>query len=126
MMKTPKAVICGLMKKDGKILFLEKEGKIEMPWIYGSLAGDPINAIGEAFRKKTGIGVEVGGIVLEGRLEIEGKHMPVLVLEMEAMGEGYVVFPADDFKVVWLDLEEAKKKNLRQHAQWLKNEIIKV
>lgn len=125
-MKTPRAIICGMLEKDGRILFLEKDGKIEMPWVYGTLAGDPIGAIGEAFRKKTDVRVEVGVVVIEGKQKVDGKEVPVLVLKMEPKDYDYRIVPADEFSVLWLTLEEARKKELLEHALWLKNEWIGV
>lgn len=125
-MKVPRAIICGMLEKEGKILFLEKDGKIEMPWIYGTLAGDPISAIGEAFRKKTDVKVDVGVVVLEGKQKIDGNEMPVLVLKVEPKDYEYEVVPADEFTAVWLTLDNAKKKEVLEHALWLKNEFIEV
>ncbi len=122
----PRAIICGLLERDGKILFLEKDGLIELPWIYGTLAGDPINAIGQAYRMKTDVKVNVGPLAYEGKAIINDEHLPVLVLKMEPKEEEYVVTIADSKKAVWLTIEEAKKKKLADQAKWLKDEYIEV
>jgi hypothetical protein len=113
-MHEPKAIICGMLEKDGKILFLEKDGKIELPWVYGSLRGDPISQMAEAYLKKTDVKVEAGLVVMEGKSE----GLTVVVLQMEPQAEVNPE-PAAGYSVAWLTLEEAKKKPLARHFEWI-------
>ncbi len=133
--KAPRALICGLLENGGKALFLlrkDEDGKerIELPWIYGTIAADPVGAIGEAFRKQTSIKVHAGEIIYEGKEDIgeEGRPdiVPVLVFAMIAdrkpMEEPY---PASGYSgFLWLSMEEAKNRPLGKHARWLSGEMI--
>ncbi len=133
--KAPRALICGLLEKDGKALFLlrkDEDGveRIELPWIYGTIAADPVGALGEAFRKQTSVKVHAERIIYEGKEDIgEEGHpdlVPVLVFSMIAgrkpMEEPY---PAAGYSgYLWLSIEEAKKRPLGKHARWLGGEMI--
>jgi hypothetical protein len=133
--KAPRALVCGMLERDGKALFLKKRGadgveRIEMPWVFGTLAADPVGAMAEAFRKQTGVKVKAGGIAIEGKEDIgdEGRPdvVPVLVLRMiQAREEGPE--PASGFSgFEWLDLAEAARKAPGRHARWLSGEWIRV
>lgn len=111
--KEPKAIICGILEKDGKILFLEKDGKLELPWVYGSQAGDPIGQIAEAYLKKTDVKVSPGPVIMEAKSDL-----PVHVLKMEPRAE-IKPEPASGYSIVWLTLEEAAKRPLAKHFEWI-------
>ncbi len=135
--KAPRALICGMLEKDGKALFLVKKGadgtaRIEMPWIYGTLAGDPVGALGEAFRKQTSVKVHAERIVMEGKEDIGEPGMPdivpvlvfVVVADRSPMEEPY---PAKGFDAcIWLSMDEARQRPLGPHARWLTGQIIGV
>jgi len=113
-MHEPKAIICGMLEKEGKILFLEKDGKIELPWVYGSLRGDPMSQMEEAYLKKTDVKVEAAQVVMEEKSE----ELTVHVLQMIPR-EGVNPDPSAGYSAVWLTLEEAKKKPLAKHFEWI-------
>lgn len=135
--KAPRALICGMLEREGKVLFLMRKdsggaGRIEMPWIYGTLAGDPVGALGEAFRKQTSVKAHAESIAMEGREDIgepgSPDIVPVLVFRMAAdrrpMEEPY---PAKGYDAcVWLGMDEARGKPLGKHARWLSGDIIEV
>lgn len=135
--KAPRALICGMLEREGRALFLMKgdadgEGRIEMPWIYGTLSGDPVGALGEAFRKQTSVKVHAERIVMEGKEDIgePGRPdiVPVLVFRMVAdrrpLEEPY---PAKGYDAcLWLALDEARRMPLGAHARWLAGDLIEV
>lgn len=125
-MKNLKAIICGILEVNGKILFLEKDGKLEIPWIFGSVYGDPINAIGQAYKMKTNVSITVGELVYEGFVELENENFPVIALRMIPKHDDFEIVPADGKKVVWFDLSHAKKMDLEEHTAWIKNKLIEV
>ncbi len=131
-MEKPKALVCGMLEEEGKALFLLRKesgkGGIEMPAVYGSLRADPVSQLAEAFKKQTGIKAEVGPVVIEGRHEHEGSHIPCLVFRMLPLREGPLEpDPASMYSgFVWLTMEEAR---LRPHAPkggWLSEPMMRV
>jgi hypothetical protein len=131
-MNTPKALICGMLENGGRALFLrrkEPEGEgIEMPCVFGSLGADPLSQLAEAFKKQTGIKAEPVQVVIEGRHEHEGTHIPCLVFSMRPLHGGPPEpEPASAYcGFVWLSIEDAK---LRRHApkgRWLSEPMMRV
>ncbi|MEW6034989.1 MAG: hypothetical protein AB1529_00110 [Candidatus Micrarchaeota archaeon] len=129
-MNQPKALIVGMLERGGRALFLlRKEGHgtgIEMPCVYGSLSADPVSQLSEAFRKQAGIKAEAGRIVLEGRYEHEGNHIPCLVLEMRQLRKEEPD-PASAYAgFEWLTLDEAKLRKHSKKGSWLSEPIMRV
>ncbi len=135
--KAPRALVCGLLEKDGKGLFLTRKDqggleRIELPWIYGTIAADPVGAIGEAFRKQTSVKVHAERIIYEGKEDIGDEGMPdivpVLVFSMipgrKPMEEPV---PSREYSgFLWLTLDEARERPLGRHARWLAGEILSI
>ncbi len=135
--KAPRALVCGLLESEGKALFLlrrDESGveRLELPWIYGTIAADPVGAMGEAFRKQTGIKARAERIAFESKEDIgeEGRPdiVPVIVFSMasdrKAMAE---LYPAHEYSgSLWLTMDEAKLRPLGKHARWLAGEILSI
>jgi hypothetical protein len=126
---TPKALICGMLERGDKMLFLvRKDGRgverVEMPCVHGSTSTDPAGQLTEAFRKQTGIKAEMGNLRMEGRHNIGSKgkvvFVPVLVFEMSP--DSPLVRP-DPGKGIerceWMTMMEAKGRQLTDNGMWL-------
>jgi len=129
-MDQPKALICGMLERDGKTLFLKRKEEggegIEMPSVYGSLRADPFSQLAEAFKKQNGLKAEVGPIVIEGRHEHENSHIPCLVFSMRQIREGEPD-PATAYSgFEWLSLEDAKLRRHASKGRWLSEPMMRV
>lgn len=129
-MERPKALICGMLEKDGKALFLKRKGQdgegIEMPSVFGTLSADPLSQLAEGFRKQAGIKAEPGQIIIEGRHEYEGAHIPCLVFSMKPLREDEPE-PGSAFSgFEWLSLEDAKMRRHSAKGKWLSEPMMRI
>ncbi len=123
----PKALVCGMLEDEGRVLFLtfkDSHGieRLELPCVYARQQSDPVSQLGEAFLKQAGIDGEVGEIVLESRHNAGSRRrrrwIPCYVFGIKAKtrkadpGGGYTGFR-------WLSLKDAKKEKLGRKAEWL-------
>ena len=128
----PKALICGMLEREGKALFLKRklpDGEaIEMPSVFGILSADPVSQLAEGFRKQTGIKADVGQVVLESRHDFEGVHIPCLVFRMTPLHEGGIEpEPASVYTgFEWLAIEDARIRKHAPKGRWLSEPIMRV
>ncbi len=121
----PRAVVCGMLERDGKALFLSRKGpdgeeRFELPWVIGTTRADPIGQIAEAYQKKTDIKVRTGDLFIESEVEEDGRMLPVLVFRMETDAETLAPYPGGGYTGFrWMSLEAAKKERLGAMARWL-------
>jgi len=121
----PKALACGMLRDNERILFLLRKDKIEhieLPSVEIFGEEDPVQKLTVEFRRQTGIDAEVCEIKMEKRYNAgsrKRKHwIPCLVFSMRA--KNTKVVPAEEFSgFKWLNLEEAKKKKRGRKAEWL-------
>ena len=123
----PKALACGMLRDNERILFLmrkdrQKMERIELPSVEILREEDPVRKLTIEFRRQTGIDAEVCEIKMEKRYNAgsrKRKHwIPCLVFSMRAKNTKAV--PAEEFSgFKWLSLEEAKKKKPGRKAEWL-------
>ncbi|MEW6749020.1 MAG: hypothetical protein AB1295_04910 [Candidatus Micrarchaeota archaeon] len=127
MKERPKALICGMLEEDGKVLFLKREGGIELPSVFGSLGADPLSQMTEAFKKQSGIKAECGDVVIESRYELEaGLRIPCLVFSMKRLREGEPE-PATVYSgFEWLTMDEARKRKPAPKGTWLKEPMVRI
>jgi hypothetical protein len=126
--RIPKALICGMLKDEGRILFLTKKDRhgivrLELPWIYGHTNVNPVGELAEAFLKYTGIEGQVGEIIYETRHNAGSRRrkrwIPCFVFQVTARnrraepGGGYTSFR-------WLSIDGAKKEKLGRQLEWLR------
>ena len=130
MNEQPKALVCGMLERDGRILFLKRKEEagegIELPAVYGSLRADPLSQLAEAFKKQTGIKAEVGPMAIESRHEHEGAHIPCLVFLMKQLRDGEPD-PATVYSgFEWLTLEDARMRRHANKGRWLSEPMLRV
>ncbi len=130
----PKALACGMLEDDGRVLFLVRRDtagteRIEMPCVLVPSGRSPFAEIKEAYGRLTGIeDCQVGEIVLEGRHNAGSRKrrqfVPVLVFSVAARNR--TARPAPEFAGFrWLSLDDARKMRLGRDAEWLRKEIRK-
>ncbi len=116
----PKALACGMLEDNGRVLFLIRKDRhgterIELPCITIFGAEDPVQKLTAEFRRQTGIDAEVCEIKMEKRYNAGSRKrkywVPCLVFSMRAKQTKAV--PAEEFSGFrWLSLEKAKKMKL--------------
>ena len=124
----PKALACGMLRDNGRILFLIRKDRhgterIELPSVEIFGEEDPVQKLTAEFRRQTGIDAEVCEIKMEKRYNAgsrKRKHwIPCLIFTMRAKNTKAVV--AEEFSgFKWLSLEEAKKKKPGRKTEWLR------
>lgn len=123
----PKALVCGALKDEGRVLFLKRKDRqgierLEMPCAlnYGE---DPMLQLVDIFKQQTGIDAEVEEIIFEGRYNAGSrkrkKWIKCLVFRIKAkrkyvkIGEGFVGYK-------WMILETVKKEKLDRKLEWIR------
>ena len=124
----PKALACGLLEDNGRILFLkfvDRHGieRIEMPCIMVYSGRSPVAEIKEKFSKYTGIDGEVHEIIEESRHNIGTRRkknwVPCLIFRITA--KEMRARPSKEFTgFKWLSLENARKEKLGRNLEWLR------
>jgi len=127
----PKALACGLLEDNGRILFLvrteasgeRKIERIELPCVLVPSGRSPFADIKEAFQRMTGIDGEIGEILVEERHNAGSRKrrmlVPVLIFKVSARNRS--AKPSSEFSGFrWLSLEDAKKARLSRDCEWLR------
>ena len=122
-MSNVEILVCGMLEKDGKVLFISRKEdgieKFELPCIIGTQRGDPVSALAEGFRKQTDIKVEVRNIVKEGDFELQGGTEHYVIFGVES--ENKDVSPCGGYTGYgWFTFDEIKKKNVTSRFRWLR------
>jgi hypothetical protein len=123
----PKALACGMLEDEGRVLFLVRKDehgteRIEMPCVLVPSGRSPFAEIKGEFARQTGIDGQVHEIVLEGRHNVGTRkrkvRVPCLVFRITAR-ERRAKPPGEFSGFRWLPLDEAKKQRLGRNAEWL-------
>jgi hypothetical protein len=123
----PKALACGMLEDEGRILFLvrtDEHGteRIEMPCVLVPSGRSPFAEIKTEFARQTRIDGQVHEIVMESGHNAGSRkrrvRVPCLVFKVTARERR--ARPSGEFSGFrWLSLEEAKKQRLGRNAEWL-------
>lgn len=123
----PKALACGMLEDEGRILFLRKMEygieRIEVPCVVVPSGRSPVAEIREKFQEQTGIEGEVHEIIHEARYNAGSrrrKHwVPCLVFKITARERR--AKPSEEFSGFrWLRLEDAIKERKTRKCEWLR------
>ncbi|MBU0532724.1 hypothetical protein KKB44_04475 [Candidatus Micrarchaeota archaeon] len=124
----PKALACGMLEDNGRILFLKRIShgieRIELPCVLVHSGRSPVAEIKEKFTIQTGIDGEVHEIIIERRHNAGSRKrkiwVPCIVFKITAKNMG--AKPSEEFSgFKWLSLENAKKQKLSRNTEWLRN-----
>ena len=125
----PKALACGMLEDDGRILFLvrtDERGveRIEMPCVLVPSGRSPFAEIKTEFARQAGIDGQVHEIVMESAYNAGTRRrrmrVPCMVFKVTARERR--ARPSAEFSGFrWLSLDEAKKQKLGRNAEWLSN-----
>ncbi len=122
----PKALACGLLEDEGRILFLKKIEynieKIELPCVIVPSGRSPVAEIKEKFQMQTGIEGVVDEIIYEGRFNVGSRRrknwVPCLVFRITARIRRAKPGPEySGFK--WMKIEDAIKERKTRKLDWL-------
>ncbi len=123
----PKALACGMLEDEGRVLFLSRKDehgieRLELPWAYARPSTDPISQLAEVFLKQAGIDAEVGEIAFETRHNAGSRRkkrwIPCYVFKITAKSKK--AEPGGGFTGYrWLSLKHAKKEKLGKKADWV-------
>ena len=122
-----KALACGMLEDEGRVLFLvrtdeHRTERIEMPCVLVPSGRSPFAEIKTGFARQTGIDGQVHEIVMEAGYNAGSRRrrmrVPCLVFKVTARERR--ARPSGEFSGFrWLSLEEAKKQRLGRNAEWL-------
>ncbi len=122
----PKALVCGMLKDGGRILFLiskDQNGteRLELPCFFAYSDAD-IMRLAEEFKEQTGIDGEVGEVEIKTRHNAGSrkrkKWIPCLVFKISARNRTTRASSKfSGFK--WLVLDGAKKYRLSRNVEWI-------
>ncbi len=125
----PKALACGMLEDNGRILFLIRSDvngieRIELPSIVVPSGRSPVAEIKNEYLRATGIDGEVHEIVMESRFNAGSRKrramVPVLVFKITARNRSAKP-PSGEFSGFrWLSLEDAKRMRLDRKLEWLR------
>jgi hypothetical protein len=123
----PKALACGMLEDEGRILFLKYKDRhgierLELPSVV-SYSGDVISQLAEAFREQTGIDGEVGEAITETRHNAGSRRrrrwIPCLAFRITA--KSMRARPSAKFSGFrWLSIEDAKREKLGRNTEWIR------
>ena len=126
----PKALVCGLLEDEGRILFLVRKEhnveRIELPCTVVPSGRSEFAEIKEKFREQTGIDGEIQEVVYNTRFNAGSRKrknwIPCLVFKITARKRRAV--PSKDFSGFrWLSLKDTKKEKLSRKTEWLRRFI---
>jgi len=125
----PKALVCGMLEDNGRMLFLIKSDvngieRIELPSVIVPSGRSPVAEIKNEFLRATGIDGEVHEIIMESRFNAGSRKrramVPLLVFKITARNRSARP-PINEFSgFKWLSLEDAKKMRLDRKLEWLR------
>ena len=123
----PKALACGMLRDNERILFLMHKDahgieRIELPSIEVSEGEDPVQKLTEEFKRQTGIDAEIREIKMQKRYNAGSrrkKHwIPCIIFSMRAKNMN--AKPSSEFSgFKWLTMEKAKTMKLARKAEWI-------
>lgn len=123
-----KALACGLLEDEGRILFLKFKDshgieRLEMPCILVYSGRSPVAEIKAEFPRQTCIDAEIHEIIIEERHNAGTRKrrnwVPCLVFKVTAKNRK--ANPSKEFSgYKWLSLEDAKKQKLGRKTEWLR------
>jgi len=123
----PKALACGMLRDNERILFLTHKDahgieRIELPSVEVLEEEDPVQKLTEEFKRQTGIDAEVREIKMQKRYNSGSrrkKHwIPCIIFSMRAKNMN--ARPSSEFSgFKWLNMEKAKTMKLARKAEWL-------
>lgn len=123
----PKALACGMLRDNERILFLVKKDRhgierIELPSVEISGEDDPVQMLTTEFKRQTGIDAEIREIKMQKRYNAGSrrkKHwIPCMIFSMRAKNtKAKVSNEFSGFK--WTTLEKAKEMKLGRKAEWI-------
>lgn len=124
---TPTALVCGLLKDGERFLFLkQKDGqgveRISLPCVPVFGGEDAVKKLSEAFLEQTGIDGHVKEVVLEGKHNVGSRRKKrfIACLGFLVAAKNAQASPAPPFSgVVWLSLEDARKRKLVRTSEWI-------
>lgn len=123
----PKALACGMLEDEGRVLFLKKTEygteRLEMPCVVVPSGRSPVAEIKEKFLQYTGIDGEVHEIIYEGRYNAGSKRrkswIPCLVFRITARERRAA--PGKEFSGFrWLGIEAAAREKLTRKCEWIR------
>ena len=123
----PKALACGLLRDNERILFLMSKDvhgieRIELPSVEIFAEEDPVQKLTEEFKRQTGIDAEILEIKMQKRYNAGSrrkKHrIPCMIFSMRAKNmNAKASSEFSGFK--WLTMEKAKTMKLGRKAEWI-------
>jgi hypothetical protein len=130
----PKALACGMLEDDGRVLFLvrsERAGggqiieRIEMPCVLVPSGRSPFADIKAEFERQTGIECQVHEVLKEGRHNAGSRKrrfwVPLLVFKITA--RTMRAKPSAEFSgFKWMRIDDARMARLSRNSEWLKRE----
>jgi len=124
----PKCLACGMLKDEGRVLFLKRKDergieRIELPCVLVQSGRSPVAEIKSEFIRQTGIDAQMHEIVLESRHNAGSRKrkswVPCLVFKFTA--KNMRTKPASEFSGFgWLKLEDVKKEKLGRNTEWIR------
>ncbi len=130
----PKALACGILEDEGRILFLTRRAAsgpvntkyveyLELPMVLVVSGRSPLAEIRAEFQRQTGIEGQVHEIIFEDRYNAGSKKRRIWVpcLGFKITARERRAKPANEFTgFKWLSLENAKNERLGRRSEWLK------
>ena len=124
----PKALACGMLEDNGRILFLIRKDtpsieRIELPNILVYSGRDPLAELKLEFVKQTGIDSQIGQIIFEARFNAGSRKrkewVPCLVFAITARNR--TAKPSNEFSgFKWLSIANAKEMRLTKRSEWIR------
>ncbi len=124
----PKALACGMLEDDGRVLFLirtDERGveRIELPCVLVPSGRSPVAEIKSEFIRQTGIDAQLHEIIFESKHNAGSRKrkslVPCLVFKFSA--KTMRAKPASEFSgFKWLKIFDAKKEKLTKNAEWMR------
>lgn len=123
----PKALACGMLRDNERILFLLRKDahgteRIELPSVEIFGEEDPVKNLTAEFKRQTGIDAEVFEIKIQKRYNAGSrrkKHwIPCIIFSMRA--KNMKAKSSSEFSgFKWLTMEKAKTMKLGRKAEWI-------
>ena len=124
----PKALACGMLEDEGRVLFLIRKDdrgieRIEMPCVLVFSGRNPVAELSSEFIRQTGIDEQIHDILFESKYNVGSRKrkqwIPVLVFKVTA--KSMRANPAPEFSgFKWLKIEDAKKLKLSRNSEWMR------
>ena len=124
----PKALACGALEDEGRILFLIRKDergieRIELPCVLVVSGRSPVAEIKSEFIRQTGIDAQLHEIIFESKFNAGSRKRKFLVpcLVFKFTAKNMRAKPTGEFSgFKWLKIDDAKKEKLTKNAEWLR------